>query len=198
MSSFAGDILERLKKYEEANEIYRFLLDKQNTYLQTSRARWYLRISLNYESHMKMPREALEYLIIGLQDKQFVRNAGRLSLHTRLVKMSETKRYLKVKELKDGLNLSLKRNTFSMREAPVREIEGTLLHSEYIPGRKNVFIQNFEAKEQTESSSQSSSETSTKYYRSAQVNFTNTYDLGVEQVALKYYIENLGKKFYII
>lgn len=200
LSSYASDILERLKKHEEANEIYSFLLEKQNTYLQTSRARWFLRMALNYESHMKMPREAFEVLVIGLQDKQFVRNAGRLSLYTRLVKMSETKRYLKIKELKDGFSLSLKRCSFPIREAPVREIEGTLLHSEFIPGRKNIFVQNFEAKEISEDSCQSQSSESSvsaKSYKSSRVVFSNTYDLSVEQVALKHYIENLGKKLSI-
>ncbi len=40
LSIFSADILERLKKYEEANSVYEFLLHRQNTYLQNRRARW--------------------------------------------------------------------------------------------------------------------------------------------------------------
>ncbi len=40
LSIFSTDILERLKKYEQANEIYEFLLNRQNTYFQYRRARW--------------------------------------------------------------------------------------------------------------------------------------------------------------
>lgn len=40
LSLFTDEILERFKKHKEANEIYEFLLYRQQTYLQQSRARW--------------------------------------------------------------------------------------------------------------------------------------------------------------
>ena len=102
-------------------------------------------MALNTESHLKQPHQAFEIIVLALSDKQYVRKAGRLSLYLRLKKISETKRYMKITEIKDSIRHAMVREHFPIKEAPIREIEGTLLHSEYIPGRKNIFIQNFEA-----------------------------------------------------
>ena len=58
--------------------------------------------------------------------------------------MCETKKYLKIRDLSDGLKETCIREKYEYLEAPTYEIEGTTLHAEYIPGRKNIFIQNFE------------------------------------------------------
>ncbi len=139
-------------------------------------------MALNLEHHLKKPIEAFQVLIQALSDKQYVCKAGRLSLYTRLVKMSETKRYMKIKEIKDSIKTAIVREHFSVKNAPTREIEGTLLHSEYIPGRKNVFIQNFEAANTEQAIESTQDETL----------FKNSYGLSVEKVALTHYIQNLG------
>ena len=180
VSIYADQILERLRKYEAANELYDFLLNKQHTYLQTNRARWFERMALNYEAHMKMPLNAFQVLQQGLGDKQCVRKAGRLTLYTRLFKMSETKKYLKIQELKESLKSVLLRESYQVKNAPVVEIEGNLLSTDCIPGRRNVFVQNFESHDEVTCAPDSD------------VLFKNSYKLSVEQVALTHYIKSLG------
>ncbi len=143
-------------------------------------------MALNLEHHLKQPVEAFEVLTQALSDRQYVCKAGRLSLYTRLVKMSETKRYMKIKEIRDAIKTAIVREHFPVKNAPIREIEGTLLHSEYIPGRKNVFIQNFEA------SSSSTEPLVASQSTQDETLFKNSYGLSVERVALTHYIQNLG------
>jgi Fanconi-associated nuclease 1 len=193
-----ADVCERLKDYRRANEIYDFLLNRQHTYGQSCRARWFIRTTINYESHLKEPIKALETMIAGLADKQTVRKAGRLGLFKRLVKMSETKRYLKVKELKTGLASALIREQYHIQAAPVVEIEGTILHSEFIPGRKNVFIQNFETDsgivripvDQVDDAEIENSCSQGNAVASQSKMFGNSYGLSVESVALKHYFDS--------
>lgn len=171
LSIYAFEILQRLKKYQEANDLFEFLLYKQNVYLQSSRYKWFERLAINYESHLKDPVKSFEALKSGLEDHIFVKKAGRLALHKRLVKMSQTKKYLKKKELKDSLENLCNIETYEFQEAPTVEIEGTLLHtSEFIPGRKNVFIQN-ELSDDTD---------------------PNYSTISVEQVAMSHYIKILN------
>ncbi|RNA00633.1 fanconi-associated nuclease 1 isoform X1, partial [Brachionus plicatilis] len=80
--------------------------------------------------------------------------------------MSQTKKYLKLKEIKDEIGPLCAREKYNFTEAPTVDIQGTLLHtSEFIPGRKNVFI---------DSPSK------------------NGMTISVEQVALNHYINVLG------
>lgn len=192
LSNFA-DVCERMKEYNLANSIYEFLLDRQSTYGQTSRARWFIRTAINYESHLKEPVKAFEAINTGLSDKQTVRSAGRLGLYKRLVKMSETKRYLKIKELKSGFASALVREQCTIQNAPVVEIEGTTLHSEFIPGRKNVFIQNFETDSgilgipMSEDASENENSTSSQVPASQSKKTAGSYGISVENVALNHY-----------
>jgi hypothetical protein len=48
--------------------------------------------------------------------------------------MSETKKYLKMKDLKDGLKSACIREKYEFTEASSIKIEGTVLQSDYIPG----------------------------------------------------------------
>ena len=213
LSLYAFEVLQKLRKYAEANELFDFLIFKQNLYLQTSRPKWFERMALNYETHLKNPLKSFEILQIGLKDTQYVKRAGRLALHQRLVKMTETKRYQKIKELKECLNSVSLVDKFEFEEAPTIEIEGTILHSEYIPGRKNIFIQNFESSskstqqdivQQDENdsnsndtlfSSSSSSQLLSQTQRTSNVIVKNRYHISVETVALQHYINNLDFEF---
>ena len=195
---YAFEILQRLHKYDEANDLFDFLLHKQEAYLLSYRAKWFERVALNYESHLKNPLESFETLVKGLKDVQYVRRAGRLALYQRLVKMSETKKYLKMSELKDKLRKAVITEKFEYQEAPVVEIVGTILHSEYIPGRKNVFIQNFDQEDESTNdsvsleSTQTQTQTQTLSRSTSDTLVKNRYNLSVEQVALTHYIKNLA------
>lgn len=72
ISIYAFEILQKLKKYQEANELFEFLILKQFTYLLSYRSKWYERLALNYETHLKNPFKAYEMLCVGLKDKQYV------------------------------------------------------------------------------------------------------------------------------
>lgn len=125
LSIYANEVLQKLKKYAEANEVFKFLLEEQNTYSLDSRARWFERLSLNLETHLKQPQQAFDVLERGLNDTQHVRKAGRLALYQRLTKMKQTKRYLSMKDLKEKLQREheqIEGNEFI--EAPIVEIEG--------------------------------------------------------------------------
>lgn len=101
------------------------------------------------------------------------------------------------------------------KEAPTVEIEGTLLHSEFIPGRKNVFIEEFSSSsfssttqsvatsvtDDTESSNDSVDQQPTQSISTQALTQTQTQTQtqrpnnkispikGVEQVALTHYIQ---------
>lgn len=204
LSNFA-DVCERMKEYNQANSIYEFLLDRQSTYGQASRARWFIRTAINYESHLKEPVKAFEAIMAGLSDKQTVRCAGRLGLFKRLVKMSETKRYLKIKELKSGFPSALVREQSAVQNAPVVEIEGTTLHTaEFIPGRKNVFIQNFETDfgvlgiPVSDDVSENENLTSSQVPASQSRKTPGSYGISVENLALNHYFTlGIRLKIYI-
>lgn len=166
LSVFAFEVLQRLKKYQEANDLFEFLLNKQNVYRQSTRSKWVERLAINYEAHLKDPVKSFQSIKNGLEDKENIVFSGRLNLFSRLEKISNTKRYLKIKEISEEIGTLCDREKYNFKEAPIVEIQGTLLHtSEFIPGRKNVFI---------DSPSKSG------------------MTISVEQVALSHYINNLG------
>lgn len=97
----------------------------------------------------------------------------------------------------------------NFKEAPTVEIEGTLLHSEFIPGRKNVFIEEFSSSsfssttqsvatsDDTENSNDSVDQQQTQSISTQALTQTQTQKQnnkispikGVEQVALTHYIQ---------
>lgn len=195
--------MQRLHKYNEANDLFEFLLYSQNLYLLSYRSKWFERVALNCESHLKDPIKSFETLVKGLNDSDYVRRAGRLALYQRLTKMSQTKKYLKINELKDRIKGAVAQLHFEFQEAPIVEITGTILHSEYIPGRKNIFIQNFENDEDhvggnchdsdtNDSESKTESSQSTQSRPKSDTLIKNRYNISVEQVALTHYIKNLS------
>jgi hypothetical protein len=58
ISIFAFEILQKLKKYADANEMFEFLVFKQTIYCLSYRSKWYERLALNYETHLKNPFKA--------------------------------------------------------------------------------------------------------------------------------------------
>ncbi|CAN9499424.1 unnamed protein product [Ophioblennius macclurei] len=95
------EILQRLRRYEEAVEELRSLL-LQSVYCMDSRGRWWDRLALNLHQHLKKPEQAIHAIRDGLLDP-LVRTGHKLSLHQRAVRMKESascKRYrLQLREL---------------------------------------------------------------------------------------------------
>jgi len=72
ISMYAFEVLQKLKLYKEANDLFEFLISKQNVYSLSTRGKWFERLALNYEAHLKNPFKAFETLCLGLNDKTYV------------------------------------------------------------------------------------------------------------------------------
>ncbi|XP_010147661.1 PREDICTED: fanconi-associated nuclease 1 [Eurypyga helias] len=72
------EILQRLRKYEEAVQELQTLLS-QDVYCTDSRGRWWDRLALNLHQHLKNTKKAIDCISNGLADP-FVRTGHRLSL----------------------------------------------------------------------------------------------------------------------
>uniref|UniRef100_A0A4W4HJA2 Fanconi-associated nuclease n=1 Tax=Electrophorus electricus TaxID=8005 RepID=A0A4W4HJA2_ELEEL len=81
------EILQRLRRYEDAVEELRSLLS-QSVFCPDSRGRWWDRLALDLHQHLKRPEQAISAIRDGLMDP-LVRTGHRLSLHQRAVRMSE-------------------------------------------------------------------------------------------------------------
>ena len=92
----AVDLLEKMKKYEEAIILIKKMLDLQ--ILPKFRGHWYERLSLDLDSHLKRPMEALEVIETALDDPR-VRVGRRLMLKQRAVKICSMKKYKLESEL---------------------------------------------------------------------------------------------------
>ncbi|RVE71681.1 hypothetical protein OJAV_G00054470 [Oryzias javanicus] len=82
------EILQRLRRYEDAVEELQFLL-RQTVYCVDSRGRWWDRMALNLHQHLKKPKQAISAIKDGLSDP-LVRTGHKLSLHQRAVRMKES------------------------------------------------------------------------------------------------------------
>ncbi|XP_032378987.1 fanconi-associated nuclease 1 [Etheostoma spectabile] len=95
------EILQRLRRYEEAVEELRSLL-LQSVCCPDSRGRWWDRLALNLHQHLKKPEQAICAIRDGLSDP-LVRTGHKLSLHQRAVRMKESasmkKYHLHLKDL---------------------------------------------------------------------------------------------------
>ena len=80
--SYCVSILEQRKSYSEAVYVLRDILLCQTIYCVDMRGRWYERLSLDLNKHLKDPISALEVIEKGLSD-DFVRTGHRLSLYNR-------------------------------------------------------------------------------------------------------------------
>ncbi|XP_018602270.2 fanconi-associated nuclease 1 [Scleropages formosus] len=81
------EILQRLRRYKEAVEELKSLL-AQSVYCPDSRGRWWDRLALNLQQHLKHMQQAINAVREGLSDP-LVRTGHRLSLYQRAVRMRE-------------------------------------------------------------------------------------------------------------
>ncbi|KAM4618224.1 fanconi-associated nuclease 1-like [Polymixia lowei] len=101
------EILQRLRRYEEAVEELQSLL-AQSLYCPDSRGRWWDRLALNLQQHLKQPAQAIGAIRDGLSDP-LVRTGHQLSLHQRAVRMKES--------------ASFKKYRLQLRDLPTIEIQ---------------------------------------------------------------------------
>ncbi|XP_072551533.1 fanconi-associated nuclease 1 [Salminus brasiliensis] len=87
------EILQRLRRYEDAVEELRSLLS-QSVFCPDSRGRWWDRLALNLQQHLKQHEQAICAIRDGLKDP-LVRTGHRLSLHQRADRMKESASFKK-------------------------------------------------------------------------------------------------------
>uniref|UniRef100_A0A673ZES1 Fanconi-associated nuclease n=1 Tax=Salmo trutta TaxID=8032 RepID=A0A673ZES1_SALTR len=85
------EVLQRLRCYKEAVKELRSLL-AQSVYCPDSRGRWWDRLALNLQQHLKLPEQAIRAIRDGLADP-LVRTGHQLSLHQRANRMKESPSY---------------------------------------------------------------------------------------------------------
>ncbi|XP_071007467.1 fanconi-associated nuclease 1 isoform X1 [Oncorhynchus clarkii lewisi] len=85
------EVLQRLRCYKEAVKELRSLLS-QSVYCPDSRGRWWDRLALNLQQHLKLPEQAISSIRDGLSDP-LVRTGHQLSLHQRANRMKESPSY---------------------------------------------------------------------------------------------------------
>ncbi|XP_062860610.1 fanconi-associated nuclease 1 [Trichomycterus rosablanca] len=91
------EILQRLRRYEDAVEELKSLLS-QSTYCPVSRGRWWDRLALNLQQHLKQHEQAIYAIRDGLNDP-LVRTGHRLALHQRAARMKESASFKKYRLL---------------------------------------------------------------------------------------------------
>ncbi|XP_036417627.1 fanconi-associated nuclease 1 [Colossoma macropomum] len=91
------EILQRLRRYEDAVEELRSLLS-QTVFCPDSRGRWWDRLALNLHQHLKQHEQAICAIRDGLMDP-LVRTGHRLSLHQRAARMKESASFKKYRLL---------------------------------------------------------------------------------------------------
>ncbi|XP_056621483.1 fanconi-associated nuclease 1 isoform X1 [Triplophysa dalaica] len=91
------EILQRLRCYEEAVEELRRLLS-QSVYCVDSRGRWWDRLALNLQQHLKQHEQAIYAIRDGLNDP-LVRTGHQLSLYQRASRMKESASFKKYRLL---------------------------------------------------------------------------------------------------
>ncbi|KAJ8407715.1 hypothetical protein AAFF_G00267590 [Aldrovandia affinis] len=101
------EILQRLRRYEEAVVELRSLLS-QSVFCPDSRGRWWDRLALNLQQHLKRTELAIDAIREGLSDP-LVRTGHRLSLYQRAARMKESP--------------SFKKYRLILRELPAVEVQ---------------------------------------------------------------------------
>uniref|UniRef100_A0A672SDQ1 Fanconi-associated nuclease n=1 Tax=Sinocyclocheilus grahami TaxID=75366 RepID=A0A672SDQ1_SINGR len=125
------EILQRLRRYEDAVEELRNLLS-QSVYCVDSRGRWWDRLALNLQQHLKKHEQAIRAIRDGLNDP-LVRTGHKLSLHQRASRMKES--------------ASLKKYRLLLRDLPtvhVQDVTHVTLRGQLFPHEggmgKSVFL----------------------------------------------------------
>lgn len=133
--SKAVEVFERLREYDKAVDLIRRLL-KQDLYLPDYRGRWYERLTLDLDQHLKDPRGCLNEVINGLDDAE-VMVARRLFLCQRAEKICTAKKNTSLKgELRE---LSGRSDWIRTPDTPNTALEGRLMPKEDNRG-KTVFV----------------------------------------------------------
>lgn len=124
------ELLQRQKNYKEACQVLQDLLS-QDVYACSHRGRWYERLTLNLDQHLKSPAKALDVIETAFQDV-WVSPYYRLSLFLRAEKIAKApkskweKRFAKMEQI-------------TIQKLPETIIKGkTLPHS--LPGIKYQFL----------------------------------------------------------
>lgn len=112
------EVLEKLRKYSEAVDQLQQLL-AQDEFCPTYRGRWWDRLALDLETHLKQPGKALDAIICGLADP-LVRTGHRYALHLRARRICSSPSNTK---LKDKLEMCPHED---VQEAPKVVIQGRL------------------------------------------------------------------------
>ncbi|KAF8770499.1 Fanconi-associated nuclease 1 like protein [Argiope bruennichi] len=124
------EALQRLRQYKEAVSLLRKLL-KQTAFCQDYKGRWYDRLALNLEQHLKQPEQALKAIKSAISDSN-VRVGHRYSLLTRALRITKS-----LEDTDEFRQQILKES--SVIEAPKVVIKGRLCPRPIL-GRRNVFI----------------------------------------------------------
>ncbi|XP_016320959.1 fanconi-associated nuclease 1-like isoform X1 [Sinocyclocheilus anshuiensis] len=125
------EILQRLRRYENSVEELRNLLS-QPVYCVDSRGRWWDRLALNLQQHLKQHEQAICAIRDGLNDP-LVRTGHKLSLHQRASRMKES--------------ASLKKYCLLLRDLPtvhVQDVTHVTIRGQLFPHEggmgKSVFL----------------------------------------------------------
>lgn len=125
------EISQRLRRYDEAVEELRNLLS-QSVYCVDSRGRWWDRLALNLQQHLKQHEQAICAIRDGLNDP-LVRTGHKLSLHQRASRMKES--------------ASLKKYRLLLRDLPtvhVQDVTHVTIRGQLFPHEggmgKSVFL----------------------------------------------------------
>ncbi|GFT37748.1 hypothetical protein NPIL_467591 [Nephila pilipes] len=124
------EVFQKLRQYKEAVSLLKRLL-KQTVYCQDYKGRWYDRLALNLEQHLKQPDKALKAIKCALGDTN-VRKGHRYSLLTRALRI--TKSFDDTDEFRQQIVKEA-----AVNEAPKVVIRGRLCPRPVI-GRRHVFI----------------------------------------------------------
>ncbi|KAI8508095.1 Fanconi-associated nuclease 1 [Branchiostoma belcheri] len=125
------EVYEKLRRYGEAVDLLNNLLS-DSLYCPDSHGRWYDRLALNLESHLKQPEEALRAILRGLADPQ-VRSGHRLALMIRAHRLCDSNNNPRLRTRKAELP------PLPLRDLPKVTITGRVYPVNQ-PGYKNVFI----------------------------------------------------------
>ncbi|KAL2093370.1 hypothetical protein ACEWY4_010682 [Coilia grayii] len=125
------EILQRLRRYEEAVAELRCLLE-QSVYCLDSRGRWWDRLALNLQQHLKLHEQAIAAIREGLSDP-LVRTGHQLALQQRAARMRDSP--------------SLKKFRLLLRDLPsahVKDVPHVTIRGHMLPHQsgmgKSVFL----------------------------------------------------------
>ncbi|RWS17190.1 fanconi-associated nuclease 1-like protein, partial [Dinothrombium tinctorium] len=119
-------VLEQQKHFEEAVAMYKFLLN-QTVYCQDYRGKWYERLTIVYDHHLKKQLKAYNNICKALKDSK-VRIGHRYSLY---------RRGLKLKEILNKFFIELPEYSFNIPDVTIE----APAFCKQVGDRKNLFIQ---------------------------------------------------------